>query len=79
MFLNMGRLSAKVYYKPNNTVSFPLGTSYVPSQIQRSIAIGEMTRLLRNTVDPSIYEHYQCKLTKHFAEQYLHSAAYYTG
>ena len=43
-FLKTGLLSTKIYYKPTNTFSFPLGTSYMPKTIHRSIAIGEMTR-----------------------------------
>ena len=43
----------------------------MPSQIHTctSIANGEITRLLRNTEDSSIYKHYQCKPIKHFVEK----------
>ena len=61
-FLATGLLSTKIYQKPTNTFSFPLGSSRIPKNIHRSIAIGELTRLLRNTEDSSIYKHYQNKL-----------------
>ena len=51
-FYTTGLLSTRIYYKPTNTFSFPLGSSHMPTQIHRSIAIGEMTRLLRNTENP---------------------------
>ena len=60
-FLSTGLLSTKIYYKPINTFSFPLGSSYMPIQIHSSVAIGEMTRLLRNTESPALYKHYQQK------------------
>ena len=68
-FLSTGLLSTKIYYKTTNTFSYPLGDSYMPTQIHRSIAIGEMTRLLRNTEDPTIFRHYKNKLIKHFANR----------
>ena len=48
-FFSTGLLSIKIYNKPTNTFSFPLGDSYMPTQIHRSITIGEVTRMLRNT------------------------------
>ena len=65
-FLSTGRLSTKIYYKPTNTFSFPLGSSHMPTQFHRSIAIWEMTHLLRNTDNPALYRHYQNKLIKKF-------------
>ena len=41
----------------------------MPTQIHRSIAIGEVTRLLRNTENPNIYRYYRNKLIKHFARR----------
>ena len=38
----------------------------MPKQFHRSIAIGEMTRLLRNTDSPTLYRHYQNKLIEKF-------------
>ena len=68
-FLSTGILSTKIYYKPTNTFSFPLGTSCMPKNIHKSIAIGEMTRLLRNTESPTIFRHYKNKLIKKFARR----------
>ena len=65
-FLSTGRLSTKIYYKPTNTFSFLLGSSHMPTQFHRSIAIWEMTRLLRNTDNPALHRHYQNKLIKKF-------------
>ena len=41
----------------------------MPTQIQRIIAIGEMTRLLRNTEKPLVFKNLQNKLIKHFARR----------
>ena len=68
-FSSTGLLSTKIYYKTTNTFSFPLGNSYMPTHIHRSIAIGEMTRLLRNTEDPTLFRHYKNKLIKRFARR----------
>ena len=68
-FLSTGLLSTKIYYKATNTFSYPSGDSYMPTQIHRSIAIGEMIRLLRNTEDPTIFRHCKNKLIKHFARR----------
>ena len=65
-FLKTGRLSTKIYYKPTNTFSFPLGSSHIPRHFHRSIAIGEMTRLLRNTDSSILYRRYQNKLIEKF-------------
>ena len=65
-FLSTDLLSTKIYYKPTNTFSFPLGSSYIPKYVHKSIAIGEMTRLLRATESPALYRRYQNKLIKHF-------------
>ena len=65
-FVNTGLLSTKIYYKPTNTFAFPLGSSYMPNQIHKGIAIGEMMRLLRNTESPTLYKHYQARLIKLF-------------
>ena len=56
-FLSSGLLSPKIYYKLTNTFSFPLGTSQVPRHVHKSIAIWEVTRLLRNTESPTLYRH----------------------
>ena len=58
-FRDTGFLSTKIYYKPTNTFSFPLDTSYIPSHIQKGIAIGEMTRVIRNTTSPVLCEKYR--------------------
>ena len=65
-FESTGLLATKIYYKPTNTFSFPLGTSYMPKTIHKSIAIGEMTRLLRNTSSPTIFMAHKKKLLKRF-------------
>lgn len=49
--------------------SFPLGTSYMPKAIHKSIAVGEMTRLLRNTSSPTIFTAYKKKLLKCFGRR----------
>ena len=48
-FSTRGKLSTTIYYKPTNTFSYALGTSYIHPNIQRGIAIGETVRMLRNT------------------------------
>ena len=63
-FPTTGILSTKIYYKETNTMSFPLGSSYTPRHVLRSIAIGETIRLLRNTDSPVLYRHYKRKLFK---------------
>ena len=68
-FLSTGLLSTKIYYKATNTFSFPLGDSCMPNQVHRSIAIGEMTRLLRNTEDLTLFRHYKNKLIKRFSKR----------
>ena len=64
-FLSKGLLSTEIY-KPTNTFSFHLGTSYTPKQIHRSIATGEATRLLRHTESPTLYKHYENRFIKKF-------------
>ena len=68
-FLSTGLLSSIIDQKPTNTISFLLGDPYMPTKIHRSIAIGEVTRLVRNTENPSIYRYYRNKLIKHFARR----------
>ena len=41
----------------------------MPTQIHRSIAIGEITILLRNTGDPALFKHHKNKLIKRFARR----------
>ena len=65
-FVNTGILSTKIYYKPTNTFSFPLGSSHMPSHIYKGIAIGKLTRLIRNTTSPVLFKHYRRKLINHF-------------
>ena len=65
-FKTTGILSTRIYYKPTNTFSFPLNTSYIPKHIHKGIAIGEMTRVIRNTTSPTICEKYKRKLVRHF-------------
>ena len=65
-FESTGLLATKIYYKPTNTFSFPLGASYMPKTIHKSIAIGEMTRLLRNTSSPTIFMAHKKKLLRRF-------------
>ena len=70
-FFSTGRLATKIYCKLTNTLSFPLGNSYMPKAIHKSIAIGEMTRLLRNTTcsSPVIFTFYKKKLLRRFARR----------
>ena len=65
-FYTTGKLSTKIFYKPTNTFSYPLGTSHMPASIHKGIAIGEMTRLIRNTTSPNLRRHYSGKLIRHF-------------
>ena len=64
-FLTTQRLSTTIYYKPTNTFSFPLGSSYMPRHIHKGIAIGELTRIIRNTTSPTLYKHYKNRLLMH--------------
>ena len=64
-FKNTGLLFTKIYYKPTNTFSFPLDTSYIPSHIQKGIAIGEMTGVIHNTTSPVLCEKYKRRLMTH--------------
>ena len=41
-------------------------TSYIPAHIHKRIAIGEMTRVIRNTTSTAVCEHYKRKLLKSF-------------
>ena len=68
-FLKTGLLSTKIYYKPTNSFSYPLGSSHIPKHVHKSIAVGEMTRLLRATESPALYKRYQKKLIKHFVNR----------
>ena len=63
-FQETGLLSTTIYYKPTNTFSFPLNTSYIPAHIHKGIAIGEMTRIIRNTTSPTICDIYKKRLIK---------------
>ena len=63
-FRNTGLFSTKIYYKPTNTFSFPLMTSYIPTHIQKGIAIGEMTRIIRNTTSSILCDKYKKGLIK---------------
>lgn len=65
-FVDTGILSTKIYYKPSNTFSFPLGSSYMSHSIHKGIAIGELTRLIRNTTSPVLFEYYKRKLINRF-------------
>ena len=65
-FASTGKLSTKIYCKPSNTFSFPLGFSYMPRNIHKGIAIGELTSLIRNTTSLVLFEHYKKKLSNHF-------------
>ena len=38
----------------------------MPHNIHKGIAIGELTRLIRNTTSPSLFQHYKKKLINHF-------------
>ena len=53
-FYATGILSTKIFYKPTNSFTYPLGYSYMPDSIHKAIAIGELTRLIRNTTSPSL-------------------------
>ena len=68
-FLSTGTLSTKIYYKPTNTFSYPLGSSYIPKHILKGIAIGKATRLLRNTESPALYKHYKKRLIKQLKDR----------
>ena len=65
-FHETGTLSTKIYYKPTNVLSFPLGSSYMPTHIDKGIAIREMTRIIRNTTSPSVCNIFKKKLIKQF-------------
>ena len=65
-FTMTGKLSTTIYYKPSNTFSFPLGSSFMPRTIFKGIAIGELTRLIRNTTSPVLFRYYKRKLIHHF-------------
>ena len=65
-FYATGILSTKIFYKPTNLFTYPLGYSYMPDSIHKGIAIGEMTRLIRNTTSPNLRLHYSRKLIRHF-------------
>ena len=56
-FLSTNRLSTKIVYKHASAFSFPLGSSDMPYHIHKSIAIGELTRLLRNTENLSLFRY----------------------
>ena len=64
-FHESGILSTKIYYKPTNMFAYPLSSSYMPGYIHKGIAIGEMTRLIRNTTSPVLCNIYKRKLIKH--------------
>ena len=66
LFHTTGLLATRIFYKPTNTFSFPLNTSYIPTHIHKGIAIGEMTRVIRNTTSPIICAKYKSKLMRHF-------------
>ena len=68
-FLSTNLLSTKIFYKHTNTFPFPLGSSDMPYHIYKSIAIGELTQLLRNTENPSLFRYYKNKLIKHFTRR----------
>ena len=53
-FYQTGLLSTKLYYKPTNRISFSLRTSYMLTHIHKGIAVGEMTRVIRNTTCPTL-------------------------
>ena len=59
-------LSTKIFYKPTNSFSYPLGSSHVPYSLNKGIAAGEMTRLICNTTLPAFQQHYSRKLINHF-------------
>ena len=68
-FLSTGILSMKIYYKPTNTFSFPLGSSYIPKHVHNSISVGEVTRLLRATESLALYKCYHKQLIRHFVRR----------
>ena len=63
-FLSTGKLSTTIYFKPTNTFSYPLGSSFMPKHIRKGIAMGKATRLLRNTESPALYKILQEKTTE---------------
>ena len=65
-FASTNKLSPTIYYKPSNTFSFPSGASYMSRNIHKGIAIGELTRLIRNTTSPVLFEYYKRKLINRF-------------
>ena len=58
-FQETGILSAKIYYKPTNTFSYPLGSSDIPTHIPKGVAIGEIMRVIRNTISPELTKEYK--------------------
>ena len=63
-FLKTGKLSTVIYYKPTNTFSFTHGSSFMPHSIFKGIAIGELTRIIRNTTSPNLCRFYKDKLIR---------------
>ena len=61
-----GKLSTTIYYKPTNTFSYALGTSYIHPNTQRGIAIGETIRMLRNTDRFSKFIYFKDKIIARF-------------
>ena len=68
-FQQTGIFSTKMYYKPTNTFSFPLGSKYMPTHIHKGIAIGEMTRVIQNITSPSLCNLYKRIIIKHFRDR----------
>ena len=68
-FEEMGLLSTRIYYKPTNTLSFLINTSYIPAHIQKGIAIGEMTRVIRNATSSIVIKKSTKKLIKNLTRR----------
>lgn len=59
------KLSTRIHYKPTNTFSYPLGTSFWSSNVTKGIAVGELVRILRNTCSQTLFSKYKQKLLRH--------------
>ena len=64
--MTMGLLSTSIYYKPTNTFFFPPQYKLYTTTYFKGIAIGEMTRVIRNTTSPIVCQKYSRRLMKHF-------------
>ena len=65
-FVITGRLGFSIHYKPTNTFSYSMGSTYMDDRILKGIAVGETVRLLRNSDSRFKFEREKFKLLKRF-------------